>query len=460
MLTNFSAEQKNILLSISAGMPLVADIANAHVTIYLRPAEGVNAAEVFCEAEPLTNFVHHHSQKALRTIDLSEEPLIARALQRNIVVEGKREYALGEFANTKIYPLRDMKDKCFAVAVFTTKSEKMKFFDTAMNLLRNYKREVVGNNCYRRLAPIDGLMVVNDEKTITEANKTAQHIFQILGISTLVGKRTNSLDINWPVVNSVLQSGVAEEKDLNIQGILLNVRVIPVIPFKKTPAVIVIFEDITELKKKDEELLIKSVVIKEIHHRVKNNLQTIASLLRLQERRAVSEETQVVLRDCINRVNSIAVVHEFLSQEDSGTIDIAVVASGIYEAIMGSMVTPNLKLKTSFNADNVALSSEKATSIALVLNELLQNSLDHAFDDREVGEISVNFSIKEDCYLLEITDDGTGLPKGFDLSKTKSLGLKIIQTMVESDLKGVFELLPNPKGGTRAIVTIPKGVEE
>ncbi len=94
-------------------------------------------------------------------------------------------------------------------------------------------------------------------------------------------------------------------------------------------------------------------------------MQTIASLLRLQARRA-DTETKLVLRDCINRVTSIAVVHQFLSQQDSGKIDVAVAAQGIYEAIIASMADPNLKLQTSFKADNVLLPSDKATSIALV----------------------------------------------------------------------------------------------
>ena len=95
--------------------------------------------------------------------------------------------------------------------------------------------------------------------------------------------------------------------------------------------------DITELKKRDEELLVKAAVIKEIHHRVKNNLQTIASLLRLQMRRAKADETKNVLRDCISRVNSIAVVHEFLAQQGSGTVDMAAVAQGIYKAVLSGM---------------------------------------------------------------------------------------------------------------------------
>jgi two-component sensor histidine kinase len=201
---------------------------------------------------------------------------------------------------------------------------------------------------------------------------------------------------------------------------------------------------------------VKAVVIKEIHHRVKNNLQTIVSLLRLQERRAKSEETRLVLHDCINRVNSIAIVHEYLSQQDNEAINVAKVARGIYEAIMNSMVSPGLQLKASFAADQVNLPSNQATSIALVLNELLQNSLEHGFEHRNKGTLSVSFRDLTTYYQLKIVDDGCGLPPGFALQKTTSLGLKIIQTVVESDLRGKFTLEDGPVNGTVALVRIPK----
>ena len=256
----------------------------------------------------------------------------------------------------------------------------------------------------------------------------------------------------------VLKTGVAEGKEIDMQGLLLAMRVIPVTNRPDTAAAIVILQDITELKKKDTELLIKSVVIREIHHRVKNNLQTIASLLRLQARRAHTDETKLVLRDCINRVTSIAVVHEFLSQQDSGKIDVAVAAQGIYEAIIASMADPNFKLQTSFKADNVLLPSDKATSIALVLNELLQNSLDHAFAGRSSGRLDVEFYKIPGSYCLKICDDGNGLPPGFVLDEQTSLGLKIIKTMVEADLRGTFTI-EALKQGTCAVVTIPSELE-
>ena len=271
---------------------------------------------------------------------------------------------------------------------------------------------------------------------------------------------------NTLIVRNQDRPGCITEVSAALSKEKINVATMQVFRHKRGGSAVMVVETdqpipqnvVTELKKKDTELLIKSVVIREIHHRVKNNLQTIASLLRLQARRAHTDETKLVLRDCINRVTSIAVVHEFLSQQDSGKIDVAVAAQGIYEAIIASMADPNLKLQTSFKADNVLLPSDKATSIALVLNELLQNSLDHAFAGRNSGRLDVEFYKIPGSYCLKICDDGNGLPPGFVLDEQTSLGLKIIKTMVEADLRGTFTI-EALKQGTCAVVTIPSELE-
>ena len=455
MVNNFTAEQKNILLSMASCIELASDIAHAHIAIYV-PGSKAKLLQVYSYAEPLTRFVEHRQVEAGREVRLAEEPLVAMTMQRNIVMVGMREYDLGLFAHIAVYPVCDSRNHCFAAVSFETKDPDTTFIETALQFLRNFNRTNGAEILYRRLSSIDGLMVVDDERVIRAVNNTAKHIFSVLGVGRLVGRRTNSLQVNLPLVARVLESGLAQEKDVAMQGLLLRLRVLPVLDRAHPPAVIVIIEDITELQKKDEELLVKAVVIKEIHHRVKNNLQTIVSLLRLQERRAQTEETRLVLHDCVNRVNSIALVHEYLSQQDNEAINVAKVARGIYEAIMNSMVGPELKLTASFAADPVNLPSNQATSIALVLNELLQNSLEHGFEHRTRGKLTVSFRDLTTYYELMIVDDGCGLPPDFSLTKTTSLGLKIIQTVVESDLRGKFTLEDGPVNGTVALVRIPK----
>lgn len=456
MLINLAAEQKNSLQTMQAVLGLAADMAHGIVTIYL-PCEDKKYLYIFKQEQPRTQRGNVRPDLTGRKVRTVEEPMAARALQKNISVTGKREWNLGVFNSLDVFPLQDARGRCYAAISFETAAPDNIITLQSFEFICNMQQGLLNNTHYGRMQPSDGIMVVDSNKRIIAANNRAKHMFDVMEIPQLVGSRTNSVAINWPLVGMVMDTGIAESKEFNMCGLLLSMRVLPVVPRPKGGCAIVILQDITELRKKDEELLIKSVVIKEIHHRVKNNLQTIASLLRLQERRAQCGETRLVLRDCISRVNSIAIVHEYLSQQDSGLIDVGRVAKGIYQAIIGSMLNPDFVLEAEFRADEVLLPSDKATSIALILNELLQNTIEHAFAERGHGKLQVKFIEDAEGCTLSIADDGVGLPQNFKITGHKSLGLKIIKTMAESDLQGSFTLTNRPEGGTIAIVKIPTG---
>ncbi|MGL5513157.1 MAG: sensor histidine kinase, partial [Sporomusa sp.] len=218
-----------------------------------------------------------------------------------------------------------------------------------------------------------------------------------------------------------------------------------------------IISDVTEIRKKEKELLVKSAVIQEIHHRVKNNLQTIASLLRLQARRTCSAEVKAALRESINRILSISVVHEFLSQQDREFIDVAEVTKNILDSVIQNMLEPDFNIETVLNGQTVILPSEQASSLALVINELIQNSIEHGFVGRKEGLIGVDITTTSEGYQVDIYDNGIGLPANFCLDNTSSLGLQIVRTLIENDLGGKFCLFS--RTGTHAFITIPKMTE-
>lgn len=454
MLNNLTAEQKNILQNMLPALGLASDIARAKLTVFL-PDSDKKFFNIYKQIRPLTLLGEAGADMTGQRVRCLEEPLVARAMQQNIPVTGKREWKLGIFSSFRVFPLRDGFGKCFGALSFDTDDPDEVMLRTALDFLMSVPVGSVRQ--YERLSPEDGLMVVDAQKVIIAVNNKARHIFQVLHVADVLGRRTNDLAINWPLVGMVIDTGIAESKQFFMHGRLLLMKVLPVPARPKSNCAIVILQDITELHKKDEELLIKSAVIKEIHHRVKNNLQTIVSLLRLQERRTESSEAKSILQDCIGRVNSIAVVHEYLSQQGDGMIDVGKVAKSIYQALVSSMLNSDFVLETDFATDNVLLPSEKATSIALILNELLQNAIEHAFAGRTNGKLTVRFNDSGGCYELLIADNGVGLPPDFSWQQSSSLGLKIIKTMAEADLKGSFALVPLADGGVQASVIIPKG---
>ena len=220
---------------------------------------------------------------------------------------------------------------------------------------------------------------------------------------------------------------------------------------------IMLLSDVSELRKKEREIKIKSAVIQEIHHRVKNNLQTIASLLRLQARRSKVPEVKSALQESTNRILSMSVVHEFLSQQDAEEIRVMEVTRNILNAVAPNMIAGDFQLEQSFDGPEVILPSRTASNLAVIINELILNSIEHGFEGRQQGLIGLHTEESADGYVLELYDNGCGLPPDFDLEKTRSLGLQIIRTLVMDDMGGEIELYNQQ--GTRARISIPKNPE-
>ena len=213
--------------------------------------------------------------------------------------------------------------------------------------------------------------------------------------------------------------------------------------------------DRTEEKQRERELQIQATLIQEIHHRVKNNLQTIASLLRLQSRRVNSEEAEQALAEGINRILSVAVVHEFLSRRDVSVINLRDVAQRIISQMQQGLLDPDQSIGIELSGPSIYLNPQQTTSCALLINELLQNSIDHGFESQASGTVEVNLTDHGDSVKIEVADDGGGLPLDFDLGQDVSLGLRIVQSLAIEDLRGRFDL-KNSGEGTSAIVEFPK----
>ena len=253
MLSTLTAEQKNMLQTLLSGLELAADIAHARVTVYLLD-EDKKFLQVLKQVQPLTQFGKAQPDLTGRKVRVVEEPLVHRALQQNMVVRGMRELELGVFNSFWVYPLRDLRGKCYGALSFDTIDPEEIIIRETVELLFNLPKPVEKESNYKRLSSADGLMVVDKNKVIVAANNEAKHLFQVMGINELLGKRTNHLEINWPLVGLAIDTGVAEQKEFTFHSLLLDVRVLPVVPKAQGGSAIVILQDITELRKRDEEL--------------------------------------------------------------------------------------------------------------------------------------------------------------------------------------------------------------
>ena len=204
------------------------------------------------------------------------------------------------------------------------------------------------------------------------------------------------------------------------------------------------------------KLLVKSAIIQEMHHRVKNNLQQVASLLRLQMHYAGERSVEQVLTESLNRILAIASVHELLSREDLDSISVKKIAQQIVMATQQSMIAPSKHIRFTIDGPDILLPSAQANSVALILNELTQNAVEHGFGDgSDEGRIAITLKETPHELRLTVSNDGTSLPEGFDLRRTNSLGLQIVESLVRGDLQGKFTLT-NEDSQTAAAVVFAK----
>jgi two-component sensor histidine kinase len=220
----------------------------------------------------------------------------------------------------------------------------------------------------------------------------------------------------------------------------------------------VLVRDVTELRHRERELMTKDATIREIHHRVKNNLQTVAALLRLQARRTRAPEAQEALEEAVRRVGSIAIVHETLSHTPEELVDFDDIAQRV-AAMAGEVSAPEARVSPVVEGRFGLLPGAVATPLALVLTELLQNALQHGLatvpGPVADGSVLVRAARAPGQLSVSVEDNGAGLPEGFSLDAHSSLGLQIVRTLVEAELGGQLLIAPRPGGGTSVRVSLP-----
>jgi two-component sensor histidine kinase len=259
-----------------------------------------------------------------------------------------------------------------------------------------------------------------------------------------------------------LASGWApRETEIEGNDCVVQLRAIPLKPKGERIGSLILLRDVTELRRRERELITKDATIREIHHRVKNNLQTVAALLRLQSRRIGAtgdHRARAALDEAVRRVGSIAIVHETLSQ----TLDERVEFDEIADRVI-AMVTelaPDGRVTGRRTGRFGILDAETATPLSMVLTEVMQNALEHAFGPEDRGLIEVTASRTEvrrgtSRLLVTVQDNGRGLPEGFDPHHDGNLGLQIVRTLVQGELGGRFDMVGIEGGGTRAVLDLP-----
>ena len=253
-------------------------------------------------------------------------------------------------------------------------------------------------------------------------------------------------------VRTRLNGKVLRRVEIDSQGATIDFLVLPLIQGADRIGAIVLLQNVTELRRRDRELVTKDATIREIHHRVKNNLQTVSALLRLQSRRIEDPAAAAALAEAVRRIAAIALVHETLSNSSETTV--------AFDEVLTSLVTHSLELSPRMGQLIIersgqlgSLESRIATPLALVVTELIHNALEHGLAESGT-QLRIELQRYSNEGVVTISDDGVGLPVGFDLLSSANLGLQIVRTLTENELKGELKL-ESTQQGTQAKLRFP-----
>jgi two-component system, sensor histidine kinase PdtaS len=449
------------LANVAANLQLVADLGYGDVALVVAAPDG--GALVVADARPMTAIAAVAASRVGKTLSAHDEPEVYRALREGVEVAGdRRRTTRGIQFVTSAYPVGSppvgalVRDLTSQVAESPGTMERQ-FMALAEDLLRQMRRGPLLSvdtrepfHTTRRAG--DGVMRVGEAGRIAYASPNAVTIMRLAGMEGAVsGTEAVRLPGASLAVAPVLAGAGALAMEVPVAGRVLLYRTISL-----QPGAALFVEDITDARRRDAELKVKEATIREVHHRVKNNLQTISSLLRIQARRADSPEAQRALAEAVERVGSMAVVHEMLSASTDETVDFAAAARTVVDMVRRGLAGAAGKVLVEVEGTTGEVPASTATSLALVTAELVHNAIEHGFGPREAGNVVVSMRRAPSELRLTVRDDGHGLPDDFDVTDSAHLGLAIVRTIVEDDLRGTLQF----RGGRGTTVAITVPIEE
>ena len=307
----------------------------------------------------------------------------------------------------------------------------------------------------------DGLIKLDVGAKVTFASPNALSAFRRMGFQdelegTELAEVTATLVAGTLIVDETLPLVVTGRapwrSDIENQGVTVTLRAIPLKKGGERFGAIVLTRDVTQVRLREKEMITKDATIREIHHRVKNNLQTVASLLRIQTRRTHSDVVKEALSQAMRRVAAIAVVHDTLSEGLSQNVDFDVVLERVLMLVAEVASAGTTVVKPTTTGSVGILPSEYATPLALVLTELVTNAVEHGLRGKAGGEVDIDSRRSDDALIISVTDNGGGLHDG---KVGDGLGTQIVRTLVDGELGGSIAWNDQPTGGTEVRIAIP-----
>jgi two-component system, sensor histidine kinase PdtaS len=462
---------------------LLADLSFADYLMWVRRDDGALVCVAQCRPNTAPTVL---LSDAVGTVVPAEQlPLVAAAFSSGTI---SRENAAGQHfswqqtgLNVEAVPVR-YGERVVAVLTHQTalaanrKSSPLEtaYLDCAADLVHMLSEGTfpnVGDVAMARSSPRagDGFIRLDNDGVVSYASPNALSAYHRMGLTSEL-KGHNLIEVTRPLISDPFEAqeladhvrdsltgGASMRIEVDAGGATVLLRTLPLVVHGSAAGAAVLIRDVTEVKRRDRALMSKDATIREIHHRVKNNLQTVAALLRLQARRTTNPEGREALLESVRRVSSIALVHDALSMSVDEEVNLDEVIDRILP-IMNDVASVDTPIRVNRVGALGVLDSDRATALIMVITELVQNAIEHAFEP-DAGQGCVTIHAERSARWLDVVvhDNGRGLPDGFSLEASDRLGLQIVRTLVSAELDGSLHMQAATTGGTDVVLRVPIG---
>ncbi|MEO6121128.1 MAG: histidine kinase N-terminal domain-containing protein [Acidimicrobiales bacterium] len=455
---------------------MLADLSFSDLLLFVPQGDRAEGGSflVAGQMRPTTGQTVHRDDLVGQVIDEAERPLVGRAWSLGQIVEGEVTVdGRGEPARAQCIPVR-WKGEMLAVltreapiAVGGRRPGELErvyvetFDRVARMIMRGeFPNEVEDAPTAESPRVGDGLLLLDPTGRVAYASPNAVNALHRMGIySNVAGLRLDEMGVEETAVQKAFFHGTPVTEEIERQpDVIVLLRCIPLLEPGAVTGALVLLRDVTDLRRRDRLLVSKDATIREVHHRVKNNLQTIGSLLRLQARRLPrGDGAWVALADAERRIRSIALVHEILSRDPSQQVPFSDIIGPLVRMAQEGVLAPERPVAFVVHGRAGEVPAELATPLAVVLTELLQNATEHAFPVAEGGpqdcRVEVLLHNDGDVLSVVVRDNGVGLPANFAIEATDTLGLSIVRDLVTGQLRG--SLAMRNEAGTVVEISVP-----
>ena len=453
--TTLSRDQTNHLQRLIGDWGMLADLCFADLLLYARDRD--DNWFVIAQVRPVTGQTLYFSDWVGAPANEDEAALINAAFEGRTIVEGEASVeSLPEPTRMMAIPVTHNGQQ---IAVLTREwseragRQRGELERTYLSLFERFAAMIAEGSFpfeARRggstsIAPRvgDGVIVLDEDARVRYASPNAVSALHRVGITmNVTGMRLAELGFNDAPVRAAYErkEPVIEEFDQTADITLLTYS-LPILAGGQVTGGVTLLRDVSEVRRRDRLLLSKDATIREIHHRVKNNLQTISSLLRLQARRLTAPDAKAAVNESVRRIRTIALVHETLSREAGDDVAFTEIVRPLLRLAEEGLQSADRPVRFSVQGDGGKLPAIVATPLSVVLTELLQNSVDHGFPEGSSGgEVVVALHNDGTNLRLRVVDNGLGLPAGFSIDHATGLGLVIVRTLVTTELAGTIDM--------------------